>query len=80
MSAQKTTRKTSVAERLAARALGQEVREEVEVPPSSAQQHYDRMRARAAGKGKPAGMSTADWFAHRYQPDERDDDAPPDVA
>lgn len=73
-----TVRKAhSSAEKLAARFHGTELPalEEGERP-SAAEQLAARVRP-PEPPARPAGMSTADWFASRYQ---SDDDAPPDAA
>lgn len=71
-----TARKThSSAEKLAARFHGTELPalEEGERP-SAAEQLADRVGPLEVS-ARPAGMSTADWFASRYQSDEDDETA-----
>lgn len=71
-----TVRKThSAAEKLAARFLGTELPDLEAERPSAAEQLAARVRPQEPPP-RPAGMSTADWFASRYR---SDDDAPPDA-
>lgn len=65
MTAKTRTRKPTAAERLAARALGRPEPEEiVEDMTSSAVLHAERLVS-ASKSAKPAGMSTAAWYARR---------------
>ncbi|MDX3229415.1 hypothetical protein [Streptomyces sp. ME19-01-6] len=70
-----TVRKThSSAEKLAARFHGTELPALEEERPSAAEQQAARVRP-PEPPARPAGMSTADWFASRYRPGEDDDNA-----
>lgn len=65
MTAKTRTRKATSAERLAARALGRpEPDEIVEDATPSAELHAARLTA-VSKSAKPAGMSTAAWYAGR---------------
>lgn len=71
------TRMPTAAERLAARVLGEEIPETVEVPAStSVQRLLDRAGARSRPV-KPKGTGTAEWYARRaLGTDDPDDDEP----
>lgn len=71
-----TVRKAhSSAEKLAARFHGTELPTlEEEERPSAAEQLAAQVRPPEVS-ARPAGMSTADWLASRYRPDEDDDSA-----
>lgn len=61
-----TTRRATAAERLAARALGIEEPEVIEVDDTSTAVKHLARSGRAAGRPvKPKGISTADWYASR---------------
>lgn len=72
-------RRTTAAEKLAARVRGEEIPDEIALPTPSGQQHIDRMQART-GPTKPAGMSGAAWHAAQFNagagqsPDEPDEE------
>lgn len=78
MTSKPKTRPATAAEKLAARARGEEIPELIELPSvPSGEQHMARMRERRAEPARrPPGMSSADWYARHYQPqEERPDDA-----
>ncbi|WP_455361999.1 hypothetical protein [Streptomyces sp. SYSU K21746] len=80
MTGKPRTRKATAAERLAARVLGQEIPDVIELPTQTpGEQHLARLRARQAVPARPAaGVSPAEWHARRYQG--RDDDPGPSAA
>lgn len=68
MTEQKTTRRATPAERLAARALGVKEPETVEVDTTPAGvKHLERIRSRPEPVRKPKGMSTAEWYQQRFK-------------
>ncbi|MCX4824883.1 hypothetical protein OG883_34525 [Streptomyces sp. NBC_01142] len=81
MSSEQKTRPATAAEKLAARARGEEIPELIVLPSvSSSEQHLARMRERRAEpERRPPGVSTADWFARHYQPQD-EDEGPDDAA
>lgn len=79
MTGKPKTRPATAAEKLAARARGEEIPELIELPSvPSGEQHLARMRERRAEPARrPIGLSTADWYARHYGPRE---ESPNDAA
>ncbi|WP_411088337.1 hypothetical protein [Streptomyces sp. 061-3] len=70
------TRRLTSAEKLAARVRGEEIPEAVELSSTpSGEHHLARMRERRAEPARrPPGVSTADFFARHFEPQEESPD------